>query len=305
MCFCRDGYVGVFVLSCQPCLSVYFVCQWNPYILPISRKQLSWHVYTCMLQPTCTYLSLPPDSIPYCSKLLPVLIIRKLFQLLVLLYHTLRHRYWEWRTSTQGTVHEVSLNHKMKIQNGGSSRGGGTRGAGKRTGKSRKLQRNDPHPTLSKAEEEQEMTDTSGSHDLLKEEERANPTDSNQTGALLQSTYTPQEVAPTKAPSHSQPTTTSEGDDGAASAGGKSPATHLSQGDGGKLVIEDSSSWSQYQQKKLEWALSNYSQQSSEQRWSLVAEAVPGKTKVDLQTPHLNTCSVSVEINWHSHIRLV
>lgn len=42
----------------------------------------------------------------------------------------------------------------------------------------------------------------------------------------------------------------------------------------------DKTQWNQYQQKQLEWALKEYSKE--ENRWELIAEVVPGKTKVIL-----------------------
>ena len=58
----------------------------------------------------------------------------------------------------------------------------------------------------------------------------------------------------------------------------KSDASALAGG--GKLVIEGSNTWSQHQQKQLERALSKYSQHPVEQRWTAIASAVPGKSKV-------------------------
>lgn len=181
------------------------------------------------------------------------------------------------------------------MQNGSNSRGGGKRGAGKRGSKSRKLQRDDPHTAMSKDKEEgQKMMYRNDNQKTCEEEEQVTKADSIQGGTALQNICPPQEVivVPTKAQYQYYPTTSRERIDRAASAWGRSPATHPSQGDSGKLVIENSGSWSQYQQRQLEWALSNYSQRSSEQRWSLVAKAVPGKTKVHC------TCTYG-----HNHIR--
>ena len=42
-----------------------------------------------------------------------------------------------------------------------------------------------------------------------------------------------------------------------------------------------SSSWSQYQQKQLEWALMQYPKFAKD-RWENIAKAVPGKSKVKI-----------------------
>ena len=48
----------------------------------------------------------------------------------------------------------------------------------------------------------------------------------------------------------------------------------------GKVQLHTTNSdWNQYQQKQLEWALTNYEKDKAN-RWELVAKAVPGKSKV-------------------------
>lgn len=212
-----------------------------------------------------------PESIPHCSKLLPVVIVKKLFELFVLLYHGLRHHYWEWRS--QKTTEEGTVYHKIPNGVGAS---GDSRGGGKKAGKSRKQQRDTPHRDKNKEEKP-----IANHNQPVEEKEDAAPVNTDQVVTAQRSMQPPQV---TTTPSHSQPTT-SDGND--TTKGGSSSA----EPGGGKLVIEDSSLWSQHQQKQLEWAISNYSHLPADQRWTPVAEAVPGKSKVH-SLHSLNNCHI-------------
>ena len=182
---------------------------------------------------SCTTLSLslsPLDSIPHCSKLLPVAIVRKLCEFVMYLYNTLRVRYTMWKAKTSEDVPVHQSNGKC------------VEGVSKKRAKSRR----DQHEKKS----QDSITQSRG--------EQANSSEKD-----------PIEVATASCPEAANSTVVAEKGDATVQPAGSS-----------KLVIEESNSWSQQQQKQLELALSKYSQQPVEQRWMSIADAVPGKSKV-------------------------
>ena len=202
-------------------------------------------------------------SIPRLKNLLPVLLAKKLLSLI----RTFWKIYCQWRGSnthtSQPTDEECSLlNHTD--QNGPTSQTGSSdRFKGREKQNHLKVQKSTVHQSSS---ETYTSTATDDSQSKQRLEEHGSSDDSDRS-------------------KHSYPLSQETSSDGLQQNGLHDDSPSLPT-----LAV---TSWSQYQQVQLEWALTAYPKFSTD-RWENIAKGVPGKTKVQGQ---LLICPLLVFVN--------
>lgn len=170
------------------------------------------------------------------------------------MYHRLRYHYWMWRASNR-TREAISPSQTTPDSVYDVAEVGNK----KRAAKSRK---------------HRDSLQTSKNHSARATAPQQNGKTKDST-VPLDATPTATDNDPEKTTNSSQATNASESNSAPAADDGSSAERETN-----KLKVEASSSWSQQQQKQLESALSRYSQLPADQRWSAIADAVLGKTKV-------------------------